>query len=155
MTPITPDRFVPSRTREPLADRFRTTKSPLVLSPAERLSRTEDAGPDVFLHRPPQSAPAMLPPRRAIRSADPGPSIAGTTLNLRPVPVSAPDRQVSHGTIYARSQVEQDQENHEGRLALALKMDRASRMLDFDGRLTFPRCRSKTTTRSRLDQKTA
>lgn len=55
----------------------------------------------------------------------------------------------------ARSRTEQEQEGHEGRLALALKMDRASRVLDFDGRLTFPRCRSKTTSRPRIDQKTA
>ncbi|KAI1490905.1 WD40-repeat-containing domain protein [Biscogniauxia mediterranea] len=42
-----------------------------------------------------------------------------------------------------RPKSEEDQEKHEGRLALALKIDRVQRVLDFDGYSTFPRCRSK------------
>ncbi|KAI0596900.1 WD40-repeat-containing domain protein [Biscogniauxia sp. FL1348] len=42
-----------------------------------------------------------------------------------------------------RPRSEEEQEKHEGRLALALKIDRVQRVLDFDGYSTFPRCRSK------------
>jgi hypothetical protein len=38
---------------------------------------------------------------------------------------------------------EEDQEKHEGRLALALKIDRVQRVLDFGGFSTFPRCNKK------------
>ncbi|CAJ2510657.1 Uu.00g062820.m01.CDS01 [Anthostomella pinea] len=43
----------------------------------------------------------------------------------------------------SRPKSEEDQEKHEGRLALALKIDRGQRILDFDGYSTFPRCKSK------------
>ncbi|KAI1496520.1 WD40-repeat-containing domain protein [Biscogniauxia marginata] len=43
----------------------------------------------------------------------------------------------------SRPKSEEEQEKHEGRLALALKIDRVQRVLDFDGFSTFPRCRSK------------
>ena len=61
-------------------------------------------------------------------------------------------RRVSSGTnarLYAtsfsntRPKSEEDQEKHEGRLALALKIDRVQRILDFDGYSTFPSCKHK------------
>ncbi|KXJ87097.1 WD40-repeat-containing domain protein [Microdochium bolleyi] len=173
MSPTTPDRFVPARTREPLADRYHSTKSPHKLSPSERLVRTEDAGPDVFVNRLVRSTPLtpLTPTRRqAARNTDPDHHQAGTVLSLWSSPASPSERQSGRGSLLSagtnarlyrsafagtRARTEHEQESHEGRLALALKMDRVSRILDFDGRLTFPRCRSKTTSRPRIDQKTA
>ena len=50
-----------------------------------------------------------------------------------------------------RPRSEEEQEQHEGRLALALKMDRVQRVLYFDGFSTFPRCKGNSPLRSRLD----
>ncbi|KAJ1325280.1 hypothetical protein MN608_09992 [Microdochium nivale] len=99
MSPTTPDRFVPARTREPLADRFHSTKSPHKLSPTERLARTEDAGPDVFSSRLVRPSPPTPNRRHAARNADPDRHPAGTVLSLWSSPAMPSERQVSHGAI--------------------------------------------------------
>ena len=57
-------------------------------------------------------------------------------------------RLLSHGTNArlftttfptGRPQQDEEQDKHEGRIALALKMDRVQRVLGFDGRSTIPR----------------
>ncbi|KAI1134276.1 WD40 repeat-like protein [Hypoxylon sp. FL0543] len=162
-----PDRFVPFRV--PLGDRFRATKQAHELSPSERLRRTDDAGSDVFCFAPKRSTPVSS--RWASRS-DSNPRRVGTVLGLHSLeqrqvsngavwsvggiaPGGVDDghgRRVSSGTnarLYAtpfsnaRPKSEEDQEKHEGRLALALKIDRVQRILDFDGYSTFPRCKHK------------
>lgn len=99
MSPTTPDRFVPTRTREPLADRFHSTKSPHRLSPAERLARTEDAGPDVFVSRPLRPMPLTASRRQTARNTDPDRHPAGTIISLWSSPTIPSERQASHGTI--------------------------------------------------------
>ncbi|KAI6088729.1 WD40 repeat-like protein [Hypoxylon rubiginosum] len=164
--PITsPDRFVPFPLQE---NRFRATKQPHQLSPSERLRRTDDTS-EVFCFTPKRSTPA--PARQPSRSD--GERRAGTVLGVNnldrqvsngavwSVGGIAPGgggvdngrgRRVSSGTnarLYttsfsnARPKSEEEQEKHEGRLALALKIDRVQRILDFDGYSTFPRCRYK------------
>ena len=58
-----------------------------------------------------------------------------------------------HTTTFSphRPRSEEEQEQHEGRLALALKMDRVQRVLDFDGFATFPRYNADSFLRSRMD----
>ncbi|KAI0010054.1 WD40 repeat-like protein [Xylariaceae sp. FL0662B] len=167
--PITPpDRFLPFRV--PVSDRFRTNKQPHELSPSERLHRTEDAAPDAFCFTPKRSAPMAA---RRISRSDGTERRVGTVLGLPglerqisngtvwAVGGLAPGglavdggrgRLVSSGTnarLYTtsfsntRARSEEDQEKHEGRLALALKIDRVQRILDFDGYSTFPRCKHK------------
>jgi hypothetical protein len=166
---LPPDRFVPFHVPE--ADRFRANKQPHELSPSERLVRTEDAGTDAFCFTPKRSVP--ISPRRHYRS-DCLERRQGTVLGLLPldrqvshgavwsVGGTAPSgvavdggrgRLVSPGTnarLYTTSfsnlkpKSEEDQEKHEDRLALALKIDRVRRILDFDGFSTFPRYRKKT-----------
>ncbi|KAI1146953.1 WD40-repeat-containing domain protein [Nemania diffusa] len=166
---LSPDRFVPFHVEAP--DRFRANKQPHELSSSERLLRTEDAGADAFCFTPKRSVPTS--PRRGSRS-DCIDRRQGTVLQLSPldrqvshgavwsVGGTAPSgvavdggrgRLVSSGTnarLYTTSfsnlkpKSEEDQEKHEGRLALALKMDRVRRVLDFDGYSTFPRCKKKT-----------
>ncbi|OTB04810.1 hypothetical protein M426DRAFT_261447 [Hypoxylon sp. CI-4A] len=167
MSIASPDRFVPFRVS--LGDRFRATKQVHELSPSERLHRTDDATSDVFCFSPKHSTPA--PTRYASRS-DGHERRAGTILGLQSLEhrqVSngavwsvgglAPGgvdngrgRRVSSGTnarLYTtsfsstRPKPEEDQEKHEGRLALALKIDRVQRILDYNGYSTFPRCKSK------------
>lgn len=168
MPVLSPDRFVPFHVAEP--DRFRANKPPHELSPSERLRRTEDAGTDVFCFTPKRLVPTSS--RRLSRS-DCVERRQGTVLDLCSldrqvshgavwsVGGTAPSglavdggrgRLVSSGTnarLYTssfsnlRPKSEEDQEKHEGRLALALKMDRVRRVLDFDGFSTFPRCKSK------------
>ncbi|KAI0099115.1 WD40-repeat-containing domain protein [Nemania sp. FL0031] len=165
---LSPDRFVPFHVEA--SDRFRANKQPHELSPSERLLRTEDAGPDAFCFTPKRLVPTS--PRRLSRS-DCIDRRQGTVLGLAPldrqvshgavwsVGGTAPSgvavdggrgRLVSSGTnarLYTTSfsnlkpKSEEDQEKHEGRLALALKMDRVRRVLDFDGFSTFPRCKRK------------
>ncbi|KAI0834040.1 WD40 repeat-like protein [Hypoxylon sp. FL0890] len=162
-----PDRFVPFRV--PLGDRFRATKQAHELSPSERLHRKDDAASDVFCFTPKRSTPAS--PRWASRS-DSNQRRVGTVLGLHGLeqrqvssgavwsvgglaPGGIDDghgRRVSSGTnarLYStsfsntRPKSEEDQDKHEGRLALALKIDRVQRMLDFDGYSTFPRYKHK------------
>ncbi|KAI0880151.1 WD40 repeat-like protein [Annulohypoxylon maeteangense] len=164
-----PDRFVPFRV--PLGERFRATKQAHELSPSERLYRTDDASSDVFCFTPKRSSPVSS--RRASRSDSNqrrlGTILSLQSLSLEQRQVSngavwsvgglAPGgiddghgRRVSSGTnarLYAtsfsnvRPKSEEDQEKHEGRLALALKIDRVQRILDFDGYSTFPSCKHK------------
>ncbi|KAI8625103.1 WD40 repeat-like protein [Xylariaceae sp. FL1651] len=164
-----PDRFVPFHVPE--SDRFRANKQPHELSPSERLLRTEDAGADAFCFTPKRSVPVS--PRRLSRS-DCIEHRQGTVIGLHPlerqvshgavwsVGGTAPGgvvvdggrgRLVSSGSnarLYTtsfsnlRPKSEEEQEKHEGRLALALKIDRVQRVLDFDGYSTFPRCKKKT-----------
>ncbi|KAI0171676.1 hypothetical protein GGR52DRAFT_433077 [Hypoxylon sp. FL1284] len=160
--PITsPDRFVPFPHQE---NRFRATKQPHQLSPSERLRRTDDTS-EIFCFTPKRSTPA--PVRRESRSDGErrGGSVLGVNGIARQVSNGAVwsvgglapsdggvddgrGRRVSSGTnarLYttsfsnARPKSEEEQEKHEGRLALALKIDRVQRTLDFDGYLTFPR----------------
>ncbi|KAI1406783.1 WD40 repeat-like protein [Hypoxylon sp. FL1857] len=162
-----PDRYVPFRV--PLSDRFRATKQAHELSPSERLHRTDDAASDVFCFTPKRSA--AVSSRWASRS-DSNQRRAGTVLGLHSLeerqvsngavwtvgglaPGGVDDghgRRVSSGTnarLYTtsftntRPKSEEDQDKHEGRLALALKIDRVQRILDFDGYSTFPRCKHK------------
>ncbi|KAI1371726.1 WD40 repeat-like protein [Hypoxylon crocopeplum] len=161
-----PDRFVPFRV--PLQDRFRATKQVHELSPSERLYRTDEAASDVFCFSPRRSTPSSA--RQASRS-DGNERRVGTVLGLHSLerqvsngaiwsvgglaPGGVDDgrgRRVSSGTnarLYATSfsntqpKSEEDQEKHEGRLALALKIDRVQRVLDFDRYSTFPRCKPK------------
>ncbi|KAI1479385.1 hypothetical protein K445DRAFT_78256 [Daldinia sp. EC12] len=162
-----PDRFVPLYV--PLQDRFRATKQVNELSPLERLHRTENAASDVFCFTPKRSSP--LSARRASRS-DGNQRRVGTVLGLHSLeqrqvsngavwsvgglaPGGVNDgrgRRVSSGTnarLYTtafsntRPKSEDEQEKHEGRIALALKIDRIQRILDFDGYSTFPRCKYK------------
>ncbi|KAI1174259.1 WD40 repeat-like protein [Nemania sp. FL0916] len=170
MSIIPPDRFVPSHVAA-ASDRFRANKQSHELSLSERLLRTEDAGPDAFCFIPKRSVPTS--PRRLSRS-DCGVTRQGTVIGLAPldrqvshgavwsVGGTAPGgvavdggrgRLVSSGTnarLYTTSfshlkpKSEEDQEKHEGRLALALKMDRVRRVLDFDGFSTFPRYKKRT-----------
>lgn len=160
--PITsPDRFVPFPLQE---NRFRATKQPHQLSPSERLHRTDDIS-EIFCFTPKRSTP--VPVRRP--SLSDGDRRVGTVLGvndtdrqvsngavwsvggLAPGGGGVDDgrgRRVSSGTnarLYttsfsnARPKSEEEQEKHEGRLALALKIDRVQRILDFDGYSTFPR----------------
>jgi len=163
------DRFVPFNVLS--SDRFRANKKPHELSTSERLLRTEDGGPDSFCFTPKRSVP--IASRRLARS-DCGERRRGTVLGLCPldrqvshgavwsIGGTAPSgvavdggrgRLVSSGTnarLYTTSfsnlkpKSEEDQEKHEGRLALALKIDRARRVLDYDGFSTFPQCKRKT-----------
>ncbi|KAF3070588.1 putative WD repeat-containing protein C13G6.08 [Daldinia childiae] len=166
--PITsPDRFVPSYM--PLQDRFRAAKQVNELSPLERIHRTENAASDVFCFTPKRFSPLSV--RQASRS-DGSQRRVGTVLGLHSLeqrqvssgavwsvgglaPGGVDDgrgRRVSSSTnarLYAtafsdaRPKSEDEQEKHEGRLALALKIDRIQRILDFDGYSTFPRCKHK------------
>ncbi|KAI2626894.1 WD40 repeat-like protein [Xylaria nigripes] len=168
MPALLPDRFVPFHILA--SDRFRTNKQPHELSPSERLLRTEDAGADVFCFAP--KRPVPNPPRHLSRS-DCVEHRQGTVLGLYTldrqvshgavwsVSGTAPygvavdggrGRFVNSGTnarLYTTSfsslkpTSEEEQEKHEGRLALALKMDRVQRILDFDGYSTFPRYKKK------------
>ncbi|KAI1823913.1 WD40-repeat-containing domain protein [Xylaria intraflava] len=168
MPVLSPDRFVPFHVLA--SDRFRANKQPHELSLSERLLRTEDAGADAFSSAPKHSVP--ISPRHISRS-DCVEQRQGTILGLYPldrqvshgamwsVGGTAPNgvaveggrgRLVSSGTnarLYTSSfsnlkpKSEEEQEKHEGRLALALKMDRVQRILDFDGFSTFPRCKKK------------
>ncbi|OTA90062.1 hypothetical protein M434DRAFT_33887 [Hypoxylon sp. CO27-5] len=162
-----PDRFVPFRM--PIGDRFRATKQAHELSPSERLHRTDDAASDVFCFTPKRPTPVSS--RWASRS-DSNQRRVGTVLGLHSLeqrqvsngavwsvgglaPGGVEDghgRRVSSGTnarLYTtsfsntRPKSEEDQDKHEGRLALALKIDRVQRILDFDGYSTFPRCKHK------------
>ncbi|KAI0531686.1 WD40-repeat-containing domain protein [Xylaria digitata] len=169
MPVLSPDRFVPFHVA--ILDRFRANKQPHELTPEERLLRTEDGGADAFCFTPKRSVPASS--RRLSRS-DCMERRQGTVLGLYPldrqvshgavwsVGGTAPNgvavdggrgRLVSSGTnarLYTTSfsnlkpKSEEDQEKHEGRLALALKIDRVQRVLDFDGFSTFPRYKKKT-----------
>lgn len=166
--PITsPDRFIPHHV--PLQEnRFRTTKAAHQLSPSERLRRTDDVS-DVFT--PKRSPPARQASRSDGNGNDR--RVVGTVIGLNgldrqvsngavwsvgglaPGGGSVDDgrgRRVSSGSnarLYTtsfsntRPKSEEDQEKHEGRLALALKIDRVQRILDFEGFSTFPRCRPK------------
>lgn len=166
---LPPDRFVPFLA--PPADQFRANKYPHELTPAERLVRTEHSGADAFCFTPKRSVP--ISSRRLTRS-DCVYHRRGTVLALNPLdrqvshgavwsvggiapPGGAVEagrgRLVSSGTnarLYTttfsnlKPKSEEEQEKHEGRLALALKMDRVRRILDFDGFSTFPRCKKKT-----------
>ncbi|GAP92829.2 putative WD40 repeat-like protein [Rosellinia necatrix] len=168
MPVLSPDRFVPFHLAE--LDRFRANKQPHELSPSERLRRTDEAGADAFCFTPKRCIPALS--RRLSRS-DCVERRQGTVLGLYPldrqvshgavwsVGGTAPNgvavdggrgRLVSSGTnarLYTTSfsnrkpKSEEDQEKHEGRLALALNIDRVRRILDFDGFSTFPRCKAK------------
>ncbi|KAI0401768.1 WD40-repeat-containing domain protein [Xylaria palmicola] len=169
MPVLSPDRFVPFHVVAP--DRFRANKHPQELSTDERLLRAEDPGIDVFRLAARRSVP--ISPRRLCRS-DCIERRQGTVIDLCPldrqvshgavwsVGGTAPGgvavdggrgRLVSSGSnarLYTtafssvKSKSEEDQEKHEGRLALALKIDRIQRVLDFDGFSTFPRCKKKT-----------
>ncbi|KAI1104839.1 WD40 repeat-like protein [Jackrogersella minutella] len=164
-----PDRFVSFRV--PLGDRFRATKQAHELSPSERLHRKDDDTSDVFCFTP--KRPTPVSPWRASRSDTPqrrvGTVLGLHSLGIEQRQVSngavwsvgglAPGgvddghgRRVSSGTnarLYTtsfsntRPKSEEEQEKHEGRLALALKIDRVGRILDFDGYSTFPSCKSK------------
>ncbi|KAH9886408.1 WD40 repeat-like protein [Xylariomycetidae sp. FL2044] len=165
MSTASPDRFVPLRV--PIPDRFRANKEPHQLSTSERLLRNDRADPDAFCFVPKRSTPRL--PRRNARS-DGLERRLGTVLNLNSdrqvsngavwsVGGTVPSghavdggrgQLVNSGTnarLYntsfctTRPKSEEDQEKHEGRLALALKIDRVQRVLDFDGYSTFPRCR--------------
>ncbi|KAI1164504.1 WD40-repeat-containing domain protein [Nemania serpens] len=166
---LSPDRFVPFHVLA--SDRFRANKQPHELSLSERLLRTENAGADAFCFTPKRSVPTAS--RRLSRS-DCVDRRQGTVLGLTPldrqvshgavwsVGGTAPSgvavdggrgRFVSSGTnarlyttsfSHLRPKSDEDQEKHEGRLALALDMDRVQRVLDFDGFSTFPRCKKKT-----------
>ncbi|KAI5855539.1 WD40 repeat-like protein [Durotheca rogersii] len=161
-----PDRFVPSRV--PLQDRFRATKQAHELSPSERLHRTEDSASDVFCFASMRSA--LIPARRASRSdgverqagAILSPDSSGRQVSngavwsvggLAPGGVGVDDgrgqrmRSGSNARYYttsfadAQPRSEDEQERHEGRLALALDINRIQRMLDFGQYSTFPRCK--------------
>ncbi|KAL7624747.1 hypothetical protein AAE478_006319 [Parahypoxylon ruwenzoriense] len=164
-----PDRFVSLRV--PLGDRFRAAKQAHELSPSERLHRTDDSASDAFFCLTPKRL-TPLSASRASRS-DGNERRAGTVLGLgslerqvstgavwsvgglAPGAVSVDDgrgRQMSSGTnarFYTTSFSNtlsgsgEEQEKHEGRLALALKIDRIQRVLDFDGYSTFPRRKHK------------
>ncbi|KAI1078611.1 WD40 repeat-like protein [Whalleya microplaca] len=168
MSITSPDRFLPFRV--PGSDRFRTNKQPHELSPSERLHRTEDAAPDAFCFTPKRSVPMAA---RQLSRSDGTERRLGTVIGLPglerqvsngtvwAVGGLAPGglaidggrgRLVSSGTnarLYTtsfsntRTKSEEEQEKHEGRLALALKIDRVQRILDFDGYSTFPRCKPK------------
>ncbi|KAI1419430.1 WD40-repeat-containing domain protein [Xylaria sp. FL1777] len=168
MPVLSPDRFVPFHVVA--SDRFRANKQPHELTPSERLLRTEDGGVDAFCFAPNRSVPSSS--RRLSRS-DCIERRQGTVLGLYPldrqvshgavwsVGGTAPNgvavdggrgRLVSSGTnarLYTtsfsnlRPKSEEDQEKHEGRLALALNIDRVQRVLDFDGFSTFPRCKKR------------
>ncbi|TRX91093.1 hypothetical protein FHL15_008075 [Xylaria flabelliformis] len=168
MPVLSPDRFVPSRVAA--SDQFRANKQPHELSLSERLLRTESAGADAFCFSTRRLVPTSS--RRLSRS-DCGERRHGTVLGLCPldrqvshgavwsVGGTAPSgvavdggrgRLLSSGTnarLYTtsfsnlRPKSEEDQEKHEDRLALALNLDRAQRVLNFNGFLTFPRCKRK------------
>ncbi|KAI8945678.1 WD40-repeat-containing domain protein [Xylaria longipes] len=169
MPVLSPDRFVPSHVAA--SDQFRANKQPHELSLSERLLRTENAGADAFCFSPQRYTPTS--PRRLSRS-DCVERRHGTVLALCPldrqvshgavwsVGGTAPSgaavdggrgRLLSSGTnarLYTtsfsnlRPKSEEDQEKHEARLALALNLDRAHRVLKFSGFSTFPRCKKKT-----------
>lgn len=166
---LSPDRFVPFHVVA--SDRFRANKQPHELTPSERLLRTGDDGVDAFCFTPKRSVPTSS--HRLSRS-DCIERRQGTVLGLYPldrqvshgavwsVGGTAPNgvavdggrgRLVSSGTnarLYTtsfsnlRPKSEEDQERHEGRLAIALNIDRVRRVLDFDGFSTFPRYKKKT-----------
>ncbi|ORY58501.1 WD40-repeat-containing domain protein [Pseudomassariella vexata] len=178
-----PDRFVPSREHStPVGDRFRTNKQAHELSTSERLIRNEAATPDAFCFRPHRRRPTAST-RRSSRSDNTdirGGTLLGLNDPIRQISVgavwtiggtapsgSAVDsgrgRYIASGTnapLYttsfssARPRSEEEQEKHEGRLAYALNIDRAQRILDFDGYSTFPRCKSKIRTRPNIAKTT-
>ncbi|KAI1734563.1 WD40-repeat-containing domain protein [Xylaria scruposa] len=163
------DRFVPSRVAA--SDQFRANKQPHELSLSERLLRTENAGADAFCFSARRPVPTSS--RRHSRS-DCVERRHGTVLGLCSldrqvshgavwsVGGTAPSgvavdggrgRLLSSGTnarLYTtsfsnlRPKSEEDQEKHEDRLALALSLDRAQRVLNFNGFSTFPRCKRET-----------
>ncbi|KAI1343637.1 hypothetical protein F5Y15DRAFT_171714 [Xylariaceae sp. FL0016] len=165
-----PDRFVPFR--KPGSECFRANKQPHELSPSERLLRTDIAGPDAFCFIPKRSAPmssrrisrsdgtghaqATVLALQPLTDRQVSSGAVWSVGGVAPVGGLAIDggrgRLVSSGTnaqLYttsfsrSRPKSEEDQDKHEGRLALALKMDRTQRVLDFDGISTFPRCKSR------------
>ncbi|RYP19670.1 hypothetical protein DL767_009604 [Monosporascus sp. MG133] len=161
-----PDRFVPIRGALSLGERFRSSKEPHELSTSERLVRTDSFAPDAFISRARRAEMSVISSRRASRSDGVDPR-AGTTLAVGlGSNTCGLERQVSQGAVYpgtharlyttsfsnARPKSEEEQEKHEGRLALALKMDRVQRVLDFDSHAkTFPRWSGSSRGRSRID----
>ncbi|RYP51094.1 hypothetical protein DL768_003500 [Monosporascus sp. mg162] len=161
-----PDRFVPIRGTLSLGERFRSSKEPHELSTSERLVRTDSFAPDAFISRARRAEMSILSSRRTSRS-DGVDHRAGTTLAVGlGSNTCGLERQVSQGAVYpgtharlyttsfssVRPESEEEQEKHEGRLALALKMDRIQRVLDFDSYAkTFPRWSGSSRGRSRID----
>ncbi|RYP00341.1 hypothetical protein DL764_006541 [Monosporascus ibericus] len=141
-----PDRFVPIRGTPPLGERFRSSKEPHELSTSERLVRTDSFAPDAFISRT----------RRAEMSVSVGGlAPGGSAIEGGRGRLFSPG---THARLYAtsfsnvRPESEKEQEKHEGRLALALKMDRVQRVLDFDSYAkTFPRWSGSSRGRSRID----
>ncbi|RYP63756.1 hypothetical protein DL770_009303 [Monosporascus sp. CRB-9-2] len=146
-----PDRFVPIRGTPSLGERFRSSKEPHELSTSERLVRTDSFAPDAFISRTRRAEMSAVGSRRASRS-DGVDHRTGTTLAIGlGSNTCGLERQVSQGAVYVRPESE-EQEKHEGRLALALKMDRVQRVLDFDSYAkTFPRWSGSSRGRSRID----
>ncbi|KAI5920922.1 WD40-repeat-containing domain protein [Camillea tinctor] len=164
---MSPDRFVPFYVAVP--DRFRANKPPHKLSPSERLLRSDEAGSDAFCFSPKPAVPmaprrvsrsdgverrlgTVLDLNSLERQVSNGAVWSVGGLAPTSGTASAVDggggRLVSSGTnarLYttsfsnSRPSSEEEQEKHEGRLALALKIDRVQRVLDFDGFSTFPR----------------
>ncbi|RYP22839.1 hypothetical protein DL765_001435 [Monosporascus sp. GIB2] len=140
------DRFVPIRGTLSLGERFRSSKEPHELSTSERLARTDSFTPDAFISRT----------RRAEMSVSVGGlAPGGSAIEGARGRLFSPG---THARLYTTSfskvppESEEEQEQHEGRLALALKMDRVQRVLDFDSYAkTFPRWRGSSRGRSRID----
>ncbi|KAI0189872.1 hypothetical protein F4808DRAFT_32175, partial [Astrocystis sublimbata] len=156
------DRFVPGRIAS--SDDFRANKDPRELSTPERLLRTDQANSDAFCFNSQRSVPS--PPRRVSRSecvgrhgtviglnldrqvshgavwsvggtAPGGVAVEGGSGRLLNTGTNAPLYNTSLGRSKRKS--EETQEKHEDRLAAALGLNRAARILDFSW--TFPRDR--------------
>ncbi|KAI0483940.1 WD40 repeat-like protein [Xylariaceae sp. FL0804] len=165
-----PDRFVPFRV--PISDRFRTNKQAHELSAQERLLRTDAAGSDAFCFTPSRIGPVsprrlsrsdcaerrigtvldLYSSERRISNGAvwsvgglaPGSGGSGVDTGLgRLVGSGSNARLYTTSFSSSRPKSEEEQEKHEGRLALALKIDRTLRVLDFDGYSTFPRCKRR------------
>ncbi|KAH8647235.1 WD40-repeat-containing domain protein [Xylariales sp. PMI_506] len=147
----------------PLPDRFKTTKQSHELSTSERLHRNCQALPDAFCFRPLRSGPRRAIPQRPPRpdhggrrsgnrrnrevsagavwsiggTAPGGASVDGGRGHYLGSGTNAPLYTASFSK--ARPKSDEEQEKHEGRLAVALELDRVQRMLDYGVHSTFPR----------------
>ena len=161
--PSTPDRFIPSRHHEDsLTKAFRLNKKPEDLSNDERYARTDGASPDPFTARrvtpirrhsarePEAPVRSRYPVGLRARVISPGSvwNVGGSASHQRPV-IGVSDGRgglLGSGTnapmfssmFFNTETAHESQERFEGRLALALDIDRSSRVVNIAQQQRLP-----------------
>ncbi|KAK0392966.1 hypothetical protein NLU13_2460 [Sarocladium strictum] len=166
------DRFVPTRDHDsPVAERYQAGKPVEALSAAEKLVRNIAATHDPFSSRHrnqhvscPPSAGNSSPTtgsmsRTPVARLGDGRQVSQGTIwtvgGVAPGTNTTEDgqghflRRGTNARVFSTSlstskpNAEEELEDYHGRVALALDMDRARKVLELDGRKTFPRCATK------------